>query len=139
MTGRGGPRGFVRDNGLGLFFTVAFLLALVGQAIAGHADFNNQMAADQLQRVTFGEYLASSDFAVDVAENWQSEYLQFFLYVGVTVWLVQRGSPESKELHKAGTESDEEQLVGEHATEDSPGGRGSADGGARSTRTPCCW
>jgi hypothetical protein len=120
MTARAGGRGFVRDNGLGLFFTVAFLLALVGQAIAGHADFNNQMAADQLQQISLGEYVTTSDFAVDVSENWQSEYLQFFLYIGVTVWLVQRGSPESKQLHKAGTESDEDQLVGEHAREDSP-------------------
>ncbi|MET7355701.1 DUF6766 family protein [Streptomyces mirabilis] len=120
MTARAGGRGFVRDNGLGLFFTVAFLLALVGQAIAGHANFNNQMAADQLQQISLGEYVTTSDFAVDVSENWQSEYLQFFLYIGVTVWLVQRGSPESKQLHKAGTESDEDQLVGEHAREDSP-------------------
>ncbi|MGV9454584.1 DUF6766 family protein [Streptomyces sp. NPDC003635] len=115
-----GPRGFLRDNGLGLFFTVAFLLALVGQAIAGHADFNNQLAADQLQQISLGEYVTTSDFAVDVAENWQSEYLQFFLYVGVTVWLLQRGSPESKELHKGGTESDEDQLVGAYAKEGSP-------------------
>lgn len=120
MTGRGGVRGFLRDNGLGLFFTVAFLLTLVGQAIAGHADFNNQLAVDGLQQVSLGEYVTTSDFAVDVSENWQSEYLQFFLYIGVTVWLLQRGSPESKELHKAGTESDEAQLVGEHAKENSP-------------------
>ncbi|MDQ1032615.1 hypothetical protein QF035_010197 [Streptomyces umbrinus] len=115
-----GLRGFVQDNGLGLFFTAAFVLALVGQAFAGHADFNNQMAADQLQQISLGEYVTTSDFAVDVSENWQSEYLQFFLYVGVTVWLLQRGSPESKELHKAGTESDEAQLVGEYAQEGSP-------------------
>jgi hypothetical protein len=35
----------------------------------------------------------SSSFGVDVAENWQSEYLQFALYAVGTVWLVQRGSP----------------------------------------------
>lgn len=116
---RGLP-GFLRDNGLGLFFLATFLLALVGQAVAGHADFNNQMAADQLQQVEFGEYLTTSDFAVDVSENWQSEYLQFFLYIFVTVWLLQRGSPESKELDRAGPESDEDQLVGEHAPADAP-------------------
>lgn len=37
-------------------------------------------------------------------ENWQSEYLQFALLALATVWLLQRGSPESKELEKAGTE-----------------------------------
>ena len=53
-------------------------------------------------------------------ENWQSEYLQFTLYIVGTVWLLQRGSPESKELDKAGLESDEDQLVGEYARPDSP-------------------
>ncbi|MEU5891485.1 DUF6766 family protein [Streptomyces sp. NPDC047461] len=113
-------RGFLRDNGLGLGFGMAFLLALVGQAIAGHAEFNNQLATDGLAQVGFGEYLMSSDFAVDVTENWQSEYLQFFLYITATVWLLQRGSPESKEMHKAGTESDEVQQVGRYAHRYSP-------------------
>ena len=36
-------------------------------------------------------YLTSSDFGADVAENWQSEYLQFALYILATVYLVQRG------------------------------------------------
>ncbi|MVQ43319.1 hypothetical protein GON06_14295 [Microbacterium sp. MAH-37] len=38
----------------------------------------------------------SPEFVADVAENWQSEFLQFFLFIGATVWLVQRGSAESK-------------------------------------------
>jgi hypothetical protein len=57
---------------------------------------------------------------VDVAENWQSEYLQFFLYIYFTVWLLQKGSPESKSLDKAGLESDKDQKVGQFAEEDSP-------------------
>jgi hypothetical protein len=113
-------RGFLRDNGLGLGFGIAFLLALVGQAIAGHAEFNNQLATEGLQRIGFGEYLTTSDFAVDVTENWQSEYLQFFLYITATVWLLQRGSPESKEMDKAGTESDKAQQVGRYAHRYSP-------------------
>ncbi|WP_053849172.1 DUF6766 family protein [Streptomyces sp. NRRL B-24085] len=113
-------RGFLRDNGLGLAFGIGFLLALAGQAIAGYADFNNQLTTEGLARIGFGEYLMSSDFAVDVTENWQSEYLQFFLYITATVWLLQRGSPESKEMHKAGTESDRDQRVGRYAHRDSP-------------------
>ena len=38
----------------------------------------------------------------------------------LTVWLVQRGSPESKPLDKAGRESDKDQMVGKYATSDSP-------------------
>ena len=70
--------------------------------------------------IGYGRYLTSADFAVDVAENWQSEYLQFLLYIVATVWLVQRGSPESKKPGDAGPESDEEQRVGPFADDRSP-------------------
>ncbi|WP_241845138.1 DUF6766 family protein [Streptomyces silvensis] len=120
ISGKHRVRRFVRDNGISLGFGIAFLLALAGQAIAGWAEFNNQLATDGLAQIGFLSYLASSDFAVDVTENWQSEYLQFFLYIFATVWLLQRGSPESKKMHKAGTESDQDQRMGAHAGPDSP-------------------
>ncbi len=53
-------------------------------------------------------------------ENWQSEYLQFTLYILLTVWFVQRGSPESKEPGQEGGRSDAEELVGEHAPPGAP-------------------
>jgi hypothetical protein len=110
----------LRQHALGLFFGTLFLLSLVGQALAGWQAFNAEQAADGLATLSLGRYLTSSDFVVDVSENWQSEYLQFLLYITATVWLLQRGSPESKELSKAGLESDEDQLIGPHATADSP-------------------
>jgi hypothetical protein len=110
----------LRDNGLGITFGLLFLGALIGQAIAGHADYNNHQIVDGSQPVSFVHYIVSSNFAVDVAENWQSEYLQFFLYIFATIWLVQRGSPESKLPRDAGTETDEQQRLGEHADENSP-------------------
>jgi hypothetical protein len=113
-------RRVLRDNGLGLFFGGLFLITLVGQAFAGQAQYNDQQASNGGDPVSLPQYVTSSTFAVDVVENWQSEYLQFFLYIFLTVWLVQRGSPESKDIEKAGTESDEEQKVGEHARDDSP-------------------
>jgi hypothetical protein len=114
-------RRFVRSNSLSLGFGALFLAALIGQAFAGVAEFNNQQIADGLATVSFGRYVTSADFAVDVTENWQSEYLQFLLYVVLTVWLVQRGSPESKKLDEKGRESHEKQKVGAHAEADSPG------------------
>jgi hypothetical protein len=111
---------FVRENSLSIFFGVLFLAALVGQLFAGLAEYNNQQVAAGLASVSLGEYATSADFATDVAENWQSEYLQFFLYVTATVWLVQRGSPESKALDHEGRESDQAQKVGVHAERDSP-------------------
>ncbi|MEV6734252.1 MULTISPECIES: DUF6766 family protein [unclassified Streptomyces] len=119
-TQRTGARRFWRDNSLTLAFGGAFLVVLACQAVAGRAEFNQQLVTAGLEQVSFPEYLTSSDFAVDVTENWQSEFLQFFLYIFGTVWLLQRGSPESKELHKAGPESEREQRMGEHARADSP-------------------
>jgi hypothetical protein len=120
MSGREEEYGFLRANALGLAFGALFLVTLVGQAISGTADFNAQQIANGLEPVSMSEYVTSSSFGVDVMENWQSEYLQFFLYIFATVWLVQRGSSESKKPGDEGTESDEEQKIGRHANEDSP-------------------
>ncbi|QYC39880.1 hypothetical protein Nocox_11310 [Nonomuraea coxensis DSM 45129] len=111
---------WIKENGLSLAFLVMFLLALAGQAVAGTLDLNDRQRAMGDQPLSVWEYVTTSTFAVDVAENWQSEYLQFFLYTALTIWLVQRGSTESKAVGDAGAESDEEQRVGAHAAPDSP-------------------
>jgi hypothetical protein len=113
-------RRFLKENSLTLVFGVLFLIVLVLQGISGHADYNQQQIADGLPPVSLGRYLTSASFGVDVAENWQSEYLQFFMYVLLTAWLVQKGSPESKGLDEAGLESDQDQKVGPYAEENSP-------------------
>jgi hypothetical protein len=112
--------GFLRANALTLTFGGLFAATLVGQAISGTAEFNAQQVVNGLEPVSLLEYVTSSSFGVDVMENWQSEYLQFFLYIFATVWLVQRGSSESKELGQEGRETDEEQKIGRHADDDSP-------------------
>jgi hypothetical protein len=111
---------FLKHNSLSLVFLGLFLTAIVFQAIAGHAVFNEEQDRHGDPHVSLGRYITSSAFGVAVMENWQSEYLQFTLFVLLTVWFVQRGSPESKELDKAGRESDRDQLVGEHVRDDSP-------------------
>jgi hypothetical protein len=111
---------FLRENSLTIFFLTIFLLALIGQALVGHADFNNEQLDHQNETVSLLRYVTSSSYAVDVMENWQSEYLQFTLFILAGVWLVQKGSTESKPLGEEGGESDEEQKIGEHAEADSP-------------------
>ncbi|HET9141092.1 DUF6766 family protein [Actinophytocola sp.] len=113
-------RRVLRDNGLGLAFGVLFLAALVGQAFAGLAEFNETQRAHGEPVASFWQFVTSSDFVVEVAENWQSEYLQFLLFILATVWLIQRGSPESKQPHEIGGETDEQQRLGAHTTKDSP-------------------
>jgi hypothetical protein len=110
----------IRDNALSILFGALFLIALVGQSVAGYLENNERLAQHGMPLESFGSFVTSSGFVVDVAENWQSEFLQFFLFIAATIWLVQRGSPESKKPGDEGIGSDEEQLVGEHAQPDSP-------------------
>jgi hypothetical protein len=113
-------RRFLRENSLSLFFGALFLAALVAQAFVGHAEFNQEQIAHHDDPISLWRYVLSSAYGVDVLENWQSEYLQFTLYVVATVWFVQRGSPESKPVDEAGPESDQKQKVGGHAGPRSP-------------------
>jgi disulfide bond formation protein DsbB len=110
----------LRQNSLSWFFGIILLLSLIGQAFTGVAEYNSQVVIDDLPQMGIGEYVTSSQFAVDVAENWQSEYLQFLLYIVLTVWLVQRGSPESKPVDERGGEDDQQQKLGAHTSKNSP-------------------
>ena len=112
---------FLHENGLSLGFGAIFFATLVGQSIAGLRDYNEQAREHGEQAISYGRYVASSEFGVAMLENWQSEYLQFFLFIFATIWLVQKGSNESKELDQVGFESDERQQVGRHARPESPG------------------
>src|SRR5687768_4089473 len=120
-------RRLLRENSLSLFFGALLIAALVGQAIAGHDRYNQDQLAHDGSPISFGRYLTSSAFGAAVMENWQSEYLQFALFALATVWLVQRGSPESKRPDEAGTESDRKQRVDRHARSDSPAWAGAGD------------
>lgn len=108
------------SSSLSIAFGLMFLAALVGQAFAGQGEYNDERVADGLAPVSLGSYVTSAHVAVDVTENWQSEYLQFLLFILLTVYLVQRGSPESTPLDRRGRESDEQQKLGAHVQPDSP-------------------
>ena len=115
-----GVRRFVRGNSLSIVFLAMFVAALAGQAVAGWHLYNADQREHGEPGVSLPRYLTSSRFAVETTENWQSEFLQFTLYVVATVWLVQRGSSESKPPGSEGGGSDEEERLGAHASADSP-------------------
>ena len=98
-------RRFLRENGLALvWFGLFFLAFIVGQTLAGHREYNNEQREHDQPTVTYGEYLGTAHFAEATMENWESEFLQMFLFVALTAVLYQKGSAESKKL-------DEEEAV----------------------------
>lgn len=110
----------VRENALSLFFFAIFLVAVAGQSVAGHRLFNTDAVEHGEATISWGRYLLTSEFGAALLENWQSEYLQFSLFVAATIWLVQKGSNESKALEDAGRESATKQRLGPAATAQSP-------------------
>lgn len=119
-SGHAGRRSFLRENSLSIVFGLLFLAALVGTAVAGRIEYNADAITHGGKAVSLSTYITSSQFGLQVMENWQSEYLQFMLLMMLTIWLLQRGSPESKELDKAGIESKKAQKIGSAARADSP-------------------
>ena len=113
-------RRFLGDNGLSVAFGAIFLFALVGQAISGHDAVNHEQWLHHGDPISLWHYVSSAVFWADVMENWQSEYLQFTLYIFATIYIVQKGSNESKTLDHIGRETDAQQKVGAHANPNSP-------------------
>jgi hypothetical protein len=119
-------RRVLRDQSLSLVFLTLFVASIAGQAVAGWHDYNNletwhaQMAGEAAETVSLGRYVTTSSFAQAVTENWQSEYLQFTLFILLTVWFIQKGSPESKQPGEEGTGTEEQQLLGRHTKRHSP-------------------
>ncbi|MEX2458736.1 MAG: DUF6766 family protein [Actinomycetota bacterium] len=91
-------RNWLHRNSLSLTMFGLFLLFLAGQAVAGHREYNEDQRAHGEPAVSLAAYLSGPHFVEAVFENWESEFLQMGSFVLLTVWLRQKGSPESKPL-----------------------------------------
>jgi hypothetical protein len=113
-------RGFLKENGLSAFFAAIFAATITAQSFAGQRGYNAEQREHGASGVSWWEYVRSPDYWGAVMENWQSEFLQFAVFIGATIWLVQKGSNESKQLDDVGLETDERQKVGSHVVARSP-------------------
>jgi hypothetical protein len=96
---RGGLVLRLYEHSLGIAFTLLFLASWAGHAIGGWKEYAGDQAAHGLAEPAFSDYLASSRFWFESLQNWQSEFLAIAAMVWLTVYLRQRGSPESKPVH----------------------------------------
>jgi len=98
-------RRIIYENGLSIALLACFLALLIGQGIMGHLQYNETLKSHGQLTVTLAEYLKSPHFLEATAENWESEFLQMFVYVLFTVFLYQKGSSESKSFPEPGQEA----------------------------------
>lgn len=86
-----------RNNGLSLTLLTLFLVFWAAQWLTGWLQFNEEQEAHGLAVIGAWAYLSTGHFWQATGENWESEFLQMALFVMLTVFLFQKGSPESKD------------------------------------------
>lgn len=90
---------FWQDNSLSIILIGLFMVFLVGLALTGHAQANEELLQHgQQSSESLSAYLGSGDFVEAVFENWESEFLQMSALVLLTIWFKQKGSADSKKL-----------------------------------------
>jgi hypothetical protein len=92
----GGWRTAIFSRSLGLLMGVIFLLCWSAQAVAGWAAYNSEQLGQREDTIEWLSYLGSADFWNRSLQNWQSELLAVGSFRVLSVFLRQRGSPESK-------------------------------------------
>lgn len=103
---RGGLALALYRNSLSLTLATLFLLSLVLHAAGGAGEYNEEQAAHgQPNRVTVVQYLRGSRFWFESLQNWQSEFLSIAAMVVLSIFLRQQGSPESKPVDAAHTDT----------------------------------
>ena len=92
---------FFRNNGLSLvLFVMFFFTLIVGQSIVGQREYNNEQQEHGQPTVAYAQYLLTPHFLEATMENWESEFLQMYVFIVLTVFLYQKGSAESKDPDK---------------------------------------
>lgn len=92
----GSPRpGLWRSYGLSITLALMFLGAWALQTWTGWLEFVGQQAANGQAAVAFGDGGYIWSWAQATFENWQSEFLQVFVFIVLTTFLVHQHSHES--------------------------------------------
>jgi hypothetical protein len=89
----------IYEHSLSIAMLAVFALAFIGHLITGAHEFNAEQLAHGQSQISTIQYLFRSQFWFESLQNWQSEFLAVGSLVIFSVYLRQRGSPESKPVH----------------------------------------
>jgi hypothetical protein len=86
-----------------LLFLISFVLHLYGSL----KDENDQLAQKGLPLESMSDYIIEPRFWFESFQNWQSEFLSVFAIVVLSIYLRQKGSPQSKPVDAPHAETGE--------------------------------
>jgi hypothetical protein len=89
------------ENSLALTFLALFLFSFAMHAIGGAREYSEEQIQFGQKPVSVWEFMGTSSFWFQSLQNWQSEFLAVAAIVIFTIWLRQKGSPESKPVDAA--------------------------------------
>jgi hypothetical protein len=102
---RGGWVLTIYENSLSLAFVSLFLISFALHALGGARAYNEEAAAHGGRSLSVGDFVMTSRFWFESFQNWQSEFLSLVGMVVLSIFLRQRGSPESKPVDAAHTDT----------------------------------
>jgi hypothetical protein len=86
------------SNSLGLSLFVIFLITFTLHAFGGTSAYNEEAMWHHEQTLSVVQYIATAQFWFESFQNWQSEFLAVGVLLVLSIFLRQRGSPESKPI-----------------------------------------
>ncbi|MCA8832247.1 DUF6766 family protein [Hymenobacter pini] len=98
---RSGWQLFLYRRSLSIAFFLLFFGAIWLHAKGGAEVYSIEQQHEGKPAVTTLEYMATSRFWFESFQNWQSEFLSIVSIVGLSIFLRQHGSPESKPVDAA--------------------------------------
>jgi hypothetical protein len=89
---------FFQNNNLTVVIFAIFLFSILGMSVAGWLSNNKSLSEHHQTELSYGSYLITGEFAEGVFENWESEFLQMWALIMLTIYLRQKGSADSKPM-----------------------------------------
>lgn len=102
---RGGLVLKLYQNSLSITLFLLFALSFVMHAIGGRMEYNKEQIEHRQAPVSTIEFMGTSQFWFQSFQNWQSEFLSIGVMVVFSIFLRQKGSPESKPVHSPHSET----------------------------------
>jgi membrane protein implicated in regulation of membrane protease activity len=91
-----GVRRRLYEHSLVLVMLSLFFASWLGQSVTGWNEYNDEQQLHDQPQIAWSSYLVRADFWEQTLQNWQSEFLAVGTMAVLTIYLRERGSPESK-------------------------------------------
>jgi hypothetical protein len=104
---RGGVALWLYRRSLAIAFLALFLASAWLHAVGGADVYSLEQVTQGKPPVSTIEYLGTSQFWFESLQNWQSEMVSIVAIVGLSIFLRQQGSPQSKPVDAPISETDD--------------------------------